>query len=302
MKIPEVVKAGELKGHAGPVYALCAGSRPETIFSGSSDGFVAEWNLENFTAEKFSVKIGNPVYSLCFIAEYNLLIAGTGSGAFHVIDLTQKKELRMIVQHREAVFDLLYNPLRKHLYTVSGDGTFCAWELPSFRHLFQFPLCSEKIRNLSLSFSGEHLAIACGDRMVRVFETDFYNLREEWLAHEMGANSVCYLRNDDLISGGKDAFLHWWRHPEQKPFRSVAAHNYAVYSLASDPEFRYFASASRDKTIKLWDADSGAFLLRIDRKNFGGHKNSVNRIFWSDYNNYLISTGDDRSIMVWKIS
>jgi hypothetical protein len=28
----------------------------------------------------------------------------------------------------------------------------------------------------------------------------------------------------------------------------------------------------------------------------------VNKLLWSDFNNYLISTGDDKAIMVWKIA
>ena len=43
-------------------------------------------------------------------------------------------------------------------------------------------------------------------------------------------------------------------------------------------------------------------LLRIDKSKNEGHTYSVNKLLWSDFNNYLISTGDDKTIMVWEIA
>jgi len=42
----------------------------------------------------------------------------------------------------------------------------------------------------------------------------------------------------------------------------------------------------------------GKFLLSGGRDV---HQNSVNKLIWSTYNNYLISAGDDRAIMIWEI-
>jgi len=81
----------------------------------------------------------------------------------------------------------------------------------------------------------------------------------------------------------------------------IPAHNYAIYSIVFSPNKKYFATASRDKTIKIWNAEILELLVRIDKKNFDGHTHSVNKLLWSDYKNYLISAGDDRAIMVWEI-
>ena len=65
---------------------------------------------------------------------------------------------------------------------------------------------------------------------------------------------------------------------------------------------KFFATGSRDKTIKIWNADNFELLLRIDNAKNKGHTQSVNKLLWSDFNNYLVSTGDDKAIMVWKIA
>ena len=63
-----------------------------------------------------------------------------------------------------------------------------------------------------------------------------------------------------------------------------------------------FATASRDKTIKIWDSKTFEQLKVINKEKDRGYLNSVNKLIWSTYNNYLISAGDDRAIIIWEIN
>ena len=42
----KVSRKAFLSGHNGPVYALETGNQPGTVYSGSSDRIIAQWNLE----------------------------------------------------------------------------------------------------------------------------------------------------------------------------------------------------------------------------------------------------------------
>ena len=59
------------------------------------------------------------------------------------------------------------------------------------------------------------------------------------------------------------------------------------------------ATASRDKKIKIWNDDL-TFISRIEEHPVG-HKNSVNTLCWLS-DTELITTGDDRCIMLWHLS
>lgn len=300
MKKPDVHLKFSLSGHAAPVYCLEQGSKTETVFSGSADGFVAEWDVLNGAAEKFSVNVGKPVYSLLHDQEKQVLFIGLGTGDLHIIDLLNKKEIKHIIHHQSAIFQILLHKKNNHFYTVSGDGTCCIWDRNDFRLMLNYPICSEKIRKMTLSPSGDFLALACGDGWIRIFETSFYNLVQEWKAHEMACNSICFLDEDTLLSGGKDAYLNFWKR-NGSLIRSIPAHNFAIYDIKELTGTAMIATASRDKTIKLWRTDTLGILLRIDRKLLDAHKNSVNALHWIPSLNRLISTGDDRSIKVMEI-
>jgi WD40 repeat protein len=57
-----------------------------------------------------------------------------------------------------------------------------------------------------------------------------------------------------------------------------------------------------DKTLKIWDASEFKLLKVIDFARHGGHKNSVNKLYWSDYQDLLVSASDDKKISVWKLN
>lgn len=296
-------KIAQLSGHAMGVYVLAPGNKPETVFSGAGDKFVAEWNLQTLQPEKFSVKMEQTVYALCHIREQHLLLIGDAAGGLHVINLAEKKELRHLVAHQKGLFDIRFNPSNGHVYTLGGDGVFSVWESKDWSLLIQLPLGDFKLRKAALSQDCSQLAVACGDGMVRVFETTFYNETVTIQAHEQGANAVAWHPlKPVLISGGKDAWLRFWNTDSDFKLQlEIPAHNFAIYSIVFSPDGQLCATAGRDKTIKIWKSDFAEKPLRIDRRGFEGHTHSVNALYWSDYESILVSAGDDRSIQFWKV-
>ena len=80
---------------------------------------------------------------------------------------------------------------------------------------------------------------------------------------------------------------------------SIPAHNYAIYDIAFDPTGNYFATASRDKSVKIWDYNSLSVLERLEGNDGKGHINSVNKLLWLE-DGTLLSAGDDRAVQSWK--
>jgi len=60
-------------------------------------------------------------------------------------------------------------------------------------------------------------------------------------------------------------------------------------------------SVSRDKAIKLWDLNSFTHLKTIKRPEFNSHTHSINALFYSATEDLLITAGDDRRIIKWKL-
>ena len=103
------------------------------------------------------------------------------------------------------------------------------------------------------------------------------------------------------MSGSRDGHLNV--HAIANRFelvKRIPAHNFAVYDIKFNPDNTMFVTASRDKSFKVWDATTYTVLDKTDFKK-GGHKASVNAVLWTK-NNQIVTTGDDRSIKVWRVS
>jgi WD40 repeat protein len=287
--------------HAGSVYALAEGNADGCIFSGSSDKFVAAWNTKSGDQEKFAAQFPAPVYSLRYLPERSILLAGTGAGSLHVLGLAEKAELKILQLHRSQVFDCAVALKHNLLFTAGGDGQLSVAAYDTFTFLRSAQLCAEKIRAIVVSPDEEKLAVASGDGFIRIFRLPDMELEAAFHGHGLSANCLAWHPNGKwLLSGGRDAYLKAWDVSEHYSLvNSIPAHNYAIYRIVFSPDGTLFATASRDKTVKLWEASDLNFLLRLNKENFDGHVNSVNALLWNE--NGLVSTGDDRAVVVWEI-
>ncbi|MDG1331890.1 MAG: WD40 repeat domain-containing protein [Crocinitomicaceae bacterium] len=289
-------KQKEIIGHAGAIYT-CA-YKDGFIYTGSGDNYVARWNAETGEQDKFAIKFEESVYSLVFLDE-NRLVVGLANGHVHVFDLNSNEEIKFFTQHTKAVFELSFNEKKQQLYIADADGNLSIWDSRTLELLVYLPLDCGKVRDISVSQTGENFVLACQDDTLRVFESNFFNEILTIDAHKNGATTVLYHPNNEnhLISGGKDAMLRLWDLRTSKCLEEIPAHNFAIYSIQAINDGKTIITSSRDKTIKVW-SDGLKFQERLDLK-VGGHKHSVNKIRPVNTNQF-VSVSDDKKIIIWE--
>lgn len=276
-----VKKISELLGHSGAVYCLEQSETLNCFYSGSSDKIVAKWNLDTLSPEKFAAQLPGIIYSLCFIAEKNILLAGTSEGKIHVIDLAEKKEIKILQNHTQPVFDIQYSSQYELILSAGGDGVVAIVSLQELTAHKIIKLCNDKIR--AIDIYKDQAACACGDGIIRIIDLNELKLKNEFSAHSGSVYSIKFSPDGQyLLTGGKDAHLNKWifTNGEWAIAKSIPAHNYAIYSIVFSPDGKYFATASRDKTIKIWNPENCEIITRINKENFEGHINSVNKLMW----------------------
>lgn len=294
-----IIKAGELLGHKGPVYTLVKSVRPMHIYSGGSDGLAVEWDVKTMDAGAVIAKVEGVIYCITPIGERFIAI-GTDKGGIHIIDLELKKEIKYLLNHTNGVFDILYLAKHKKFVALGGDGAFSVWDSHTYLCEATIKLCDAKLRNADIDTTETEIAIACGDNTVRIFNIDTWTETHRLDNHNLSVNSVKYHPNGQfLLTGSRDAHLNIYDVKGYNLYKSIPAHNFAIYSIAFNNDASLFATGSRDKTAKIWDADTFDIKLRISKDSHNAHINSVNKVLWDD--DYLITTGDDRAIFIWKV-
>ena len=71
-------------------------------------------------------------------------------------------------------------------------------------------------------------------------------------------------------------------------------HSDCVNSVAFSPDGAYILSGSDDKSLKLWDRQTGKIV-----KSYEGHSNRVNSVAFSPDGAYILSGSADKSLKLW---
>ncbi len=297
-----VRKIAQLTGHKASVFALGQGPAANTFLSGAGDGWLVSWSLDEPENGQLLARVETQAFSLLYLPEWDKAVVGNMNGGLHWIPLQEPGKTRNIAHHQKGVFHLLR--IGDHVYSAGGKGLLTRWDPTEGRSLESLQLSNQSLRSLAYCPQRQELAVGASDNSIFLLDASSLALRQHIpQAHDNSVFALHYTPDGrHLISGGRDAQLKAWAlEPEPTLLSAQPAHWYTINSIAFHPKGRWFATGSRDKSIKIWDADTFQLAKVLDTGREGGHLNSVNCLFWSPYQNYLISASDDRSMIVWEI-
>lgn len=297
-------KKAQFSGHQGAIYALEKG-KDNQFWSAGGDGWIVSWQLDNPDFGQLVARTEKSIFALRYLADTQQIVAGDRDGGVHFLWLDTPEKNKHIAHHQKGVFDIQY--IDNQLLTLGADGCLTRWDLAHTRSVESIQLSAKSLRAFCHLPHIEAYAIAASDGNIYIIDAKTWDVRHTIRAAHTPSVFCLSLSPDKrfLISGGRDALLKCWDILNGFELKSsVAAHLYTVNHIAFSPDNpAIFATASRDKTVKIWTfspEESSVFTLKkvLNTIRCGGHINSVNRLLW--FNNQLLSASDDRSIMLWE--
>jgi WD40 repeat protein/tRNA A-37 threonylcarbamoyl transferase component Bud32 len=160
------------------------------------------------------------------------------------------------------------------------------------------------VSNLSYSPDGERL-VACG-RDGSIYLRDENTFRENTAIHGHNAAVVAAVLGpaDHLVSAGADGTIKAWTLTNKKAiFKERPGPNAtelwtvrttAVHGLAYSADGRFIASAHDDKTVKIWNADTGKAV-----NNLSDHTSPVHTLAFSVDGKRLVAGAANGAACVW---
>jgi len=200
------------------------------------------------------------------------------------------------IAHKKTINEVAINPLGHLIASCSDDATIKLWKnnIHGFGHLIK--IHNAPVKSLDFSSSSKLLISGGNDKKIKI-----YSLSENkiLLTYENKYNikSVRMSHHGCLIASGDEKSAKIWDINKQILLNNyINEHTGCINCVKWSPDNIYFASASKDHKIKLYDIRAKCSIQTID-----AHTNAVTGIDFHPSKKYMVSCSLDSTIKIWDL-
>lgn len=280
-----------LNGHRQSVYCLSK-VNSEMVVSSGGDGLIVVWHPLRTNDGIAIATADEPIYSLLALSEDHI-IAGGQSGNLYQIN---NGHVRKIAAHTKGIFRIIQ--MEDGVISIGGDGCLKLWN-KDLECLRTVQIGKDSLRSIAVFNAG--IGVGSSDGNLYLFNREF-QLVEYVKLHESTVFALAYCESlQRFLSGGRDAQMGSYNPLTGVIGEKIPAHLLHVHDVQLSPSNGLLASASMDKTIKIWNPQNMELLKVLNAAKFGAHLNSVNALTWLS-ESLLVSSSDDRTLCAWELA
>lgn len=244
--------------YANHAKVKCVTFHPATsmLVVGFSNGEFRLYELPNFTLIQQLSMGQNPVNTVSINETGEWLAFGSSKlGQLLVYEWQSESYILKQQGHFDATNSITYSPDGSRVVTASDDGKIKVWDVTSGFCLATFQEHTSSVTHVQFAKKGQVLFSSSLDGTVRAWDLIRYrNFRVFTAAERIPFNSLAVDPSGEVVCAGSvDSFdIHVWSVQTGQLLDTLSGHEGPVSYLAFSQENSILASASWDKTIRIW--------------------------------------------------
>jgi len=284
-----------LAGHTGSVLCLCGVG--DILFTGSQDGDIMIWDLNNL--QYIGTLPGHKGFVKCLYASYakKVLCSGSQDRTIRVWSLETFSTVKTLLGHTGGVNAILILEGADVLVSGSEDRSIRVWDLATFEAV----ACLEAAHLggvFALDRFGSPLQVVSGarDRSLKVWNASTWAVSKTLHPpHYDGVTSIAVAgKHGKFYSGSRDRSIKEWDVQSlTNTMHTLHVHGDWIQALCMSPSDDVLFSGSKDGVVKVWDGELQC------QDVLQGHRGPVSAL--TAVGNRLFSASHDRAVRVWRI-
>lgn len=284
-----------LPAHKDCIYT-CLKLNDHSFLTAGGDGQLLKWDLNDTSSAKLLARTDASIYFLEHINQ-NIIAIGTNAGDLYFYNHLEKQIT--------SKFNIGYGiftgvGVDDKLILGSADGVLTTISTTENVIENSIKVSEGHIRNITILEKGQFVAATSANEIL-ILDKRIEVVHRISNAHNDSVFSLLRINEQVFLSGGKDAILKLWSASSYQPILEIPAHLFAINHLLKLGISGRIISASRDKSIKIWDPETLLLEKVIDRSKIElASSHSVNKLLFLN-SGLLVSVGDDRIVRIYEI-
>ncbi|KAG5446828.1 Lissencephaly-1 [Clonorchis sinensis] len=299
--IPRPPARFTLTGHRSPITRVAFHPHYNVFVSASEDATIKVWDYESGEFEHTLKGHTDSVQDVAFDPSGKLLASCSADMQVKLWDFTLYQCVKTLAGHDHNVSSVAFLPSGDFLVSASRDKTIKMWEVASGYCVKTFSGHAEWIRAVRPSPEGNLLASCSNDQTIRIWSVETRECQMVLRGHEHVVECIAWVTHPNSVQAITNPNAPTASSQNVDSVNATVIQNGPsatgdTVPLPASTSTVFLASGSRDRSIRLWDVNTGMCLFELI-----GHDNWVRQLVFHPQGRLLLSASDDKTVRVWDL-
>ncbi|KAG2343264.1 WD40 repeat-like protein [Suillus weaverae] len=297
-KMPAITPHRTMQGHTDWVNNVVQLNGGRQIITCSVDGSLRLWDLESGTRIGEDWRYGNKlgVWSMALSPSGKTVASGCDDGKVRLWDVETRKVIAKWAGHTSVVCALCWSADGNQVASGSWDGTARVWDVESGKNVLTIKTRHDWVRAVTYSPDATKIATDGRDEdAVKIWDAKRGKLLKT-LKHNNQVYSLAWTLDGKKLITGSYGSIRIFDTATWQEIAILEGHTHLVYAISLSQNERLLASASVDKTARLWNLETN---LQVGPPL--QHENVVRCAALSLDGKLLVTTCEDENAYTWDI-